>query len=281
MKKINILLVILFIGVTFFTSCEKNADDHSYSGDPVIAFEKKNGSISEADEEKTLAISVFMNKTSEVTGEVAFDFDTAGIKNPAIEGVDFELVNSSKILAFAADQYFANIEISPIDNDLFEGNKEVNVVLTTGSAGAIVGYDNGESAVSYKVTLIDNEHPLAVWIGSYTGTFAGHGPITTEAYTETQLRVHGLASYVQTGWGESWVEGDGSCIMDFNTDGTVTIEPQWIGDSDFPDVYGMIGEGTYESDGTITITYELFYGWDGVGGVSVFGGAVETVLTKD
>lgn len=268
MKKFKIVLVIFLLGVTLFTSCEKDADDHTFSGNPVIAFEKTSGSISESDEENTISISVFMNKTSQVAGTVDFIFDTEGIENPAVEGVDFELVNTSKTLSFGAGEYFMSIELKPLDNDVYDKNKDVKVVLTTGSVGAIVGYDNGESNVEFTVTFIDDEHPLAKWIGTYAvaavsninpGAWDEAWTVTTapNPNDDTQLFMTGIAGSTE------------AIIADFNTTtmtiaieaGTAIGDPYgWVDCA----IYGFTGAsiivegkvlGTISNDGNIVFPF--------------------------
>lgn len=268
MKKLNILLVLFLLGVSLFTSCEKDADDDKYSGDPIIAFESASGAISES-ANGTLAIPVFMAKTSEVGGTVNFIFDIEGIANPAIEGEDFTLVNTSKTLSFAAGEYYAYIEIMPINNDLYEGNKSVNVVLTSGSAGAIIGYDNGGSNVEYAFSIIDDEHPLATWIGSYSVAAASQGNPGSwdEAWTVTTSPDEADASIlIMKGIAGSTLE----LITEIDLDAmTITIEAGQVMEDYNYGNYGPIGifsgtyaggvvsgqalTGTVSNDGTIII----------------------------
>ncbi len=118
--------------------------------------------------------------------------------------------------------------------------------------------------------------------GDYDGTAEDtHASVVSMQTTENlnELRVYGLAEFVPRDWGENWVEGDGSCLIEFGCGDVVTIRPQWIGDSDYPDVYGIVGDGTVDVDNkTITLNYQVFYGWDGAEG-SDASGLVTTVLT--
>jgi hypothetical protein len=55
--------------------------------------------------------------------------------------------------------------------------------------------------------------------------------------------------------------------MKFSCGEEIVIEPQWIGDSDYPDVYGIKGSGTFDPNTkTIILTYDVAYGWDGSDG---------------
>ena len=277
MKKINILLVIFFLGVALFTSCEKDADDDAYGGDPIIAFENASGSISEADTLNTIKIFVFMAKISEVTGTVEFMFDTVGIANPAVEGVDFELVNTSKTLTFAAGEYSAYIELKPLDNDVYDKNKNVNITLTTGS-GASIGYNNGEDNTVYVLTITDNEHPLALVIGTYTVNYvsgydgsAGSLEIETLAHPDNETQVYFLldtwvadAGYGGTYTADDWVLMD----VDIAVDTVNIVSGQAYADGAYGPIKvlgydtsedvemedGELIEGTFDANGNITFT---------------------------
>lgn len=127
---------------------------------------------------------------------------------------------------------------------------------------------------------------MADWAGTYTGTRPGvHGASVTMAPAPglNQMTVSGLAWFVQNAWGENWLAGNGSAIMEFRCGNEVAILPQWIGNTDFPDRYGITGSGTFDPvTRQITLTYQVFWGWVGAtgpgGGSAV--GSVTTVLTR-
>lgn len=124
-------------------------------------------------------------------------------------------------------------------------------------------------------------YEMAAFEGNYTGTEPDtHGPTVIMEQTSSlnQLKVYNLAWFVPNAWGENWADGDGSCLMDFSCGEIVVIEPQWIGDSDYPDVYGIKGSGTFNPDTkTITLTYDVAYGWNGSDGT--WNGPWTTTLT--
>lgn len=111
---------------------------------------------------------------------------------------------------------------------------------------------------------------MSEWEGDYTGTEADtHGPtVTMEATGEpNEMRVYNLAWFVPNAWGENWTNGDGSCLMQFKCGNEVVISKQWIGDSDYPDVYGIVGTGTFDpATHTVVLTYDVAYSWDGEDG---------------
>lgn len=123
---------------------------------------------------------------------------------------------------------------------------------------------------------------MADFEGNWTGTSpANDDPlIATKTANLNELVIKGLAGFVNFSWGENWVKGDGSALLKFSCGGVIEIPPQWIGDSDYPDVYGIIGGGTYDSaNETISLSYEVFYSWTGSTGTSA--GTFETVLSRD
>lgn len=126
-------------------------------------------------------------------------------------------------------------------------------------------------------------YTMSDFAGNYSGTEAGthDDPVLMETTSNlNELKVHGLAFFVYDSWGESWVEGDGSCLMEFSCGDVVTIKRQWIGDSDYPDVYGIEGTGTVDvANKVINLTYEVFYSYDENGGGSSALGPISTVLT--
>lgn len=121
-------------------------------------------------------------------------------------------------------------------------------------------------------------YDMSEFEGNWTGTSTDHDAVLVAEATGNlnEIRMSGLAGFVNFDWGENWTAGDGSCVMVFKCGGVVEIPNQWIGDTDYPDIYRIEGGGTYdEVAGTITLDYEVFYD---NGGSSA--GSISTVLTK-
>lgn len=166
MKK---LLYILAVGVLTWamTSCEEREfifpDDMAYA------------SFKTPDNSNTLELEKFENVTEIIEIPVAvaahqgsavtvdFDFSTDGIENPAIEGVDYELVNSSKTLTFPNRVGVENIQIRLIDNDIVDPNKAVKIILTKST----VGFGLAEGNTEFLFKIADDEDPLAPYKGSW------------------------------------------------------------------------------------------------------------------
>ena len=168
MKKIINRITFVLAAVALLVSCE--ADYIMFdSSKNFVAFPSDGTTILEAGGQVAIPVYVVALKGSPVI-TVDFDFDATDLPNAAVEGVDFTLVNDSKTLSFSEGWGFDTIWIEPIDNDIFEGNKAINVVLQSNSQSYAFG------AISTNaVTLIDDEHPLKNWIGDYTVDAQSYG----------------------------------------------------------------------------------------------------------
>ena len=161
MKKTQIYLWVLFLAMVTFTSCE-NLNEPIMLQEKFAGFQSSTGVISE-DATTSIEIPVMIAATEGTGSSVTFSFSIEGIDNPAIEGVDFTLVNASKTLTWSAAAGLENIEIMAIDNSVYDKDKKINIILSDPTNGYVLGAD-----VSYTLTISDNEHPLALLLGSYS-----------------------------------------------------------------------------------------------------------------
>ena len=133
--------------------------------DSFVAFDATTGVVPEGNTAAIeIPVSVASHKGESVT--VTFEFSTEGISNPAVEGVDFTLVNDSKTLTFASGVGSELIKILPINNDIRDLDKTVKVKIVSNSAGFDIGMAEGLGA-EYSLVVADDEHPLALVIGNY------------------------------------------------------------------------------------------------------------------
>jgi len=72
-------------------------------------------------------------------------------------------VNSSNTLDVSAGWGYDTIWIQPIDNDIFTGNLTLIINLTSNTQSYPFGVTN-----SHDLTIVDDEHPLGKWIGSFS-----------------------------------------------------------------------------------------------------------------
>lgn len=168
MKKIINRITFVLAAVTLLVSCE--ADYVMFdSSKSFVAFPEASTVMHEPGGLVGIPVYVVATEGSpSIT--VDFDFDITDIASPAIEGEDYTLENESKTLSFSAGWGYDTIWILPIDNDFFEGAKYFNIVLTSNSQN----YDFG-AITTNSIELVDDEHPLQKWIGTYT--------VTATAYT--------------------------------------------------------------------------------------------------
>lgn len=273
MKKIIIYFAALIIGFSAFTSCEDTNEDIILGdSDKFIAFEQASAEAKE--EGSMIGIPVYIAGTQSGDGAtVNFEFSTEGIDNPAVEGVDFTLINDDFTLSW--DNYYGydTIWVEPIDNAEYDKDKFVNIILSNPSSN----YDLGAlSTLSFKIA--DNEHPLALVIGDYTITYASgfSGDFGTEYTVDiatkpnpddvTQIAIYTMEMF--PGWG--FTEDD---IIYANVDleeMTISIAAGqdaptygygpskftgYIGDTDVMFEDGEMITGTIDANGNISIPH--------------------------
>jgi hypothetical protein len=98
---------------------------------------------------------------------VTITVDTVGLGIIAAkEGVDFTIPAKS-ILTSVGE---TDITITPVNNSIFTGDKKFYLVITSNSL-------NYKLSVQKRVlvTIVDDEHPLKAWIGTYTVAAASYG----------------------------------------------------------------------------------------------------------
>lgn len=162
MKMNKILHIsILLMAIILMSSCGTEEKQLFNDNDAFFAFEESS-SVKIENDFRTLRIPVYLAK-SIANGEVTFTVDTDGMTNPAVEGEDFTIQNDNNTVVFDGDHY-ANINIKILDNEVRDGDKKFNLVLTDNNINAAIGMANNTNTV-HTVTISDNEHPLAALIG--------------------------------------------------------------------------------------------------------------------
>jgi hypothetical protein len=166
MKKTYILLYIIMMAV-IFTSC-KNDPIMFDRSKTFVSFPYPSASVMETENALDIPVMVAgLPGSPAVT--VNFEVRTEGIANPAVEGTDFTIVSAGSV-DFPDGSGIASITVHPIHNNLFTGNKSFQLVLTSNSKN----YPTGAESVMV-ITLKDNEHPLAKWIGTYSVAAVSYG----------------------------------------------------------------------------------------------------------
>ncbi len=239
MKKIINRIIFVLAAVTLLISCE--ADYVMFdSSKNFVAFPAKSTAILEQGGQVPIPVYVVALEGSPAV-DVIFEFDITGLDAPAVEGEDFILVNSGKTLSFSTGTGYDTIWIEPIDNDEFTGNKMINVVLVSNSQS----YQFGAN-VSNAVTIVDDEHPLKNWIGTYSVEALSYGNPGgwDEAWAVQISTVAGELEKLQilidagSGGGEGF-------LADFDTEAmTISIDPG----TEAGDLYGYGSTTMYVGD---------------------------------
>lgn len=160
MKK-NIFYIGILLAIVIFSACEKN--EPVLLSKKVVFFEKQSAAVAENSADP-LEINLMVAAPEGSGGtDVSISFSTEGLDNPAVEGTDFTVSGTTA----SFDKYFGTqtITITPTDNDVYETDKYVYMILSSATNGYELGSED-----TLMLTITDNEHPLAVVIGSYSAT---------------------------------------------------------------------------------------------------------------
>jgi len=165
MKRLLNKTVLLFLTVLLAAACSSDPEMFDKS-DRFVAFNSGTEKIVEND---TLLIPVVVGAfkgSPAVT--VSFEVVEDTTSTAAKEGVDFNLESSSVVFADGFGTQY--IKVIPVNNDVFTGNKTFKINLTSNTAKYPFGVQQ-----TVTVTIIDDEHPLKNWIGSYSVSALSYG----------------------------------------------------------------------------------------------------------
>lgn len=237
MKKIISNLLILAVAMIMVTSCDDTYPIVLDDSTVVIGMSKSTLSVQE---NGTGSFTVYLGG---VTGTDATDVTLAvsveGVTSPATEGTDYTLSTKNVNVPVGV----AAVTVTPVDNDVFTGNKQFKVSIASNSKNYPMAAQQ-----SIVVTIVDDEHPLKIWLGTYTVEALSYGnpgawdeewTVTTSpvAGDPTKLALLGIS------------DGTKPAIATFDTEEmTITIEtPQDLGE-----IYGYAdpywGEIYYGTD---------------------------------
>jgi CBS domain-containing protein len=158
------LLKYIFLTVVsalIFASCELNKLPEFNDDDAFVSFLSATSNIGE--EKDSIAIPVLLTSLSGIATTVEFEFAVdAARKDTAIEGVHYTIRNTTNKLTFTKDAPTQYIIVDIIDNNSFDGDVQVNVVLKNP-----VGVNLGDSKLTV-MKISDDEHPLLFILGDLT-----------------------------------------------------------------------------------------------------------------
>ena len=124
-----------------------------------VAFQSSTAAVGEEDGSVEIPVLLTSKSGMSATAEIEVVADETG--TGAVEGTHFTIEN--KTLSFSGlDGAIQKIKINVVDNDVFGGNKSFTIRLKEG------GSVNLGAAKTCKVTIQDDEHPLAFILGTYT-----------------------------------------------------------------------------------------------------------------
>ncbi|MDR1646317.1 MAG: hypothetical protein LBS05_10980 [Tannerellaceae bacterium] len=156
--KLKKSIYMLVAGCCLFNSCDVNEMPTFDDKDAFVAFDRS--TISVAEESGEVKIPVTLTSLAGVSGTVTFE--VAAAASTAQEGESYTLKNASNTLTFSKEAPTQYIELNLIDNDLFTGDLSVTFTLTSASI-------NLGANVTCRTIIVDNEHPLLMILGSYSG----------------------------------------------------------------------------------------------------------------
>lgn len=239
MKKIIYRITFVLAAVALLISCE--ADYIMFdSSKNFVAFPDKSSSVFEPGDKVGIPVYVVAENGSPAM-DVTFELSVEGISSPAVEGEDYNLLNDSKLLTFPDGTGYDTIWIEPIDNDIFTGNKMVNIILTENSQN----YQFGANTLN-AVTIIDDEHPLKAWIGSYAVEALSYGNPGgwDEAWAVQISAVDGELEKLQILIDAGSGGGEGFLAAFDTEEMTITIDPG----TEVGDLYGYGPTAMYVGD---------------------------------
>ncbi len=266
MKK-TYLIAIVLVGF-LFASCEKdNFADRTkdfFKKNTIISFSSTNIKVKENAKILNVVVNFSALKGKKASADIELDYD--GIKKKAVEGQNFKFIGKKKV-EFNGKNFTDTIKIEILDNTVFTGKLNFGLKLVNVKGAKIIGIDGG---VKTTVTIVDDEHPLAIVLGKYkqVDTSQKNDGTTEEkpAYDVTIEPVDGSIEEIKIT--NIWNRG-GSVIAKVDLDNsTVSILPSQIifthkdygkfralavqGDETAPNK--PIG-GTFDDKGNITLDF--------------------------
>lgn len=283
MKKMKSIYALV-AGTLLLASCADNEHPKFNDADAFAAFTKSSMSVNENVESGELKIPVLFTSLAGLNKSVDFEI----VDGTAAQGVNFEVTNASYTLSFTKEAPEQYITIKVNDNDSFGGDISFSINLK--ESGDI----NLGASKTCTVTIVDDEHPLAFILG----TFTGNGESYFNGATQWTLSLEKDADDVSKVWISNMVpEGTSlkvyGVVNDEKTEIRIPVGQEIAQSSSYSSItlegfVGAEGEesiptggniiGTIAADGTITI--EDWFGSNIEGGNSWYNIMIGAVWTK-
>jgi len=258
LKNISIVLLAL----TLFSCNEVLAPLFDAGEYAFVGFSSTDYTIAENSSD-TLNIPV---SVAGVAGaDVVVSFTAAIIDSTsAVQDADYRILTTDGKVTVKGGVGVGYIQIVPINNNLYTKDKTFNITLTSNTAGYYIATD--EKTVTVKIS--DDEHPLAIVLGSYGEVdylYTGGAAENSTPYAVSISPIEGSETSVSIN--NFWGGGDYNIIADVDVvNKTINIRPGQVisVDSslgDFKVVAIVSGAydasaaipGTFDANGNITI----------------------------
>ena len=162
MKRNIILFVAAAVTLVLAASCNRKVD---YQYEKYATLYHSSFTVAENAGELRIPVLVKNTKGADVQVYVKI------AEGSAVEGVDYEVVSPANgILSFSGDTDSLDVVINLLTPALgeFTGAKNFNVSVASATEGVGVGLISNANVI-----IDDIDHPLAAWIGSWTGELEG------------------------------------------------------------------------------------------------------------
>lgn len=159
MKKIVIFLSVAALSVAAASCSNLNTEPTFDDRNVFVEFDKNSKVVKEDDGE--ISIPVTLCSLKGIEDAVSFEVKDGKAK----AGTDFELVDGTAVLNFDSSNRTRNIKIKVIEHKgEYTGDLDFTIVLKSAGTSGI------GMVKKCKVTIQDNDHPLAAILGAYTGS---------------------------------------------------------------------------------------------------------------
>lgn len=265
MKNILKILAVFLFSAILFNSCEKDDPDLTFGGPYFIAFEDASTSISESS--STIIEMIVLLSAPAQSSAVTVTFAVSSPDDTAVEGTDYEVLNTTETLTFAPGVYSDTIFVTVSDNLVEDGNKTIEATLVSSN---VADFELGlpgdaNTNIAHTISIVDDDCAFVAesWEGTPVGTetygantFAAAAIWTIDdSYTEatdTKVRylVQGFMTGIFAGWGETVTTGGTHyVILDYTnplsptiTFESVLVDPDGVGRTDF---YATTDDGAW------------------------------------
>lgn len=152
------------MGFLLVTSCEKNEDPTIDYGEGYVQLNASTGTLSEDSSEPIVTTILLGNDGTNPNG-VTVNFTVTSSDDSR-----FTVSPSGGSIEIPAGEFSADIEITPVDNVIADGDVQVVLELSTSSDLPIGIAGQGLVAISRTITLVDDDCPVDsdAFVGTFT-----------------------------------------------------------------------------------------------------------------